>query len=269
MRLSTYIKDRLSMGYYSFTIDEFKAVANKSDTAIKRNLSYLTAKKEIISLRKGFYLIICPCYSGLGCLPMNLYIDYLFAYLKKEYYVGLYTASALHGAGHQRVQRDFVINKPPALLDINNKGSAIVFHSASVWPRKNILKRKCDTGYYNMSSVALTIADLIHYQRKIGGINRILANIEELLEVLKLSDLKDLLEWYPYKSTLQRLGYLIEVIEGETQKSNYLHKYLINKGITPVFLSSYDQEISKTFNKRWQVIITFKLDSDLWFPSYI
>jgi len=43
-----------------------------------------------------------------------------------------------------------------------------------------------------------------------------MANIEELLEEVKLSDPESLLKWYPHTSVLKRLGYLIEFVEPET-----------------------------------------------------
>lgn len=73
---------------------------------------------EIVNLRQGFYLILPPRYQNVGKLPVQLFIDTLFKSLEKEYYVAFYSASAIHGSSHQRIQQDYIITTPPALRNI-------------------------------------------------------------------------------------------------------------------------------------------------------
>ncbi len=61
------------------------------------------------------------------------------------------------------------------------------------------------------------MVDLIHYQTKIGGTNRILPILEELFDQVTKEDLIDLLSWYPNKSVLQRTGFLMEELEAREE----------------------------------------------------
>jgi predicted metalloprotease len=60
LTVSEYIKQLQSFEEYSFSIEEVIENASKDSIAVKREISRLTEKKEILNLRKGFYLIIPP-----------------------------------------------------------------------------------------------------------------------------------------------------------------------------------------------------------------
>ena len=143
------------------------------------------------------------------------------------YYIGLYSAAKFHGASHQQIQREYIVTKKPTLIDITKKNNDIRFFTTSKWPNKNIVKKKSDAGIFKISSPALTTIDLIHYQNKLGGINRMLAIIEELSEELTKKDIEELLTWYPHKSTLQRFGFLLEELPCP---------FTLPQGFLPLFL---------------------------------
>ena len=114
-----------------------------------------------------------------------------------------------------------------------------------------------------VSSPFLTAVDLINYQTKLGGINRILTVIEELIEEMNLEDLEDLLSWYPYKSTLQRLGLLLELLSAGDNMTEYLYGYLSEKKYFPVLLSPQENKKAGSTDNRWKVDMNVKLESDL------
>jgi hypothetical protein len=60
LTVSEYIKQLQSFEEYSFSIEEVIENASKDSIAVKREISRLTEKKEILNLRKGFYQIIPP-----------------------------------------------------------------------------------------------------------------------------------------------------------------------------------------------------------------
>ncbi|HPR59697.1 MAG TPA: type IV toxin-antitoxin system AbiEi family antitoxin, partial [Prolixibacteraceae bacterium] len=133
MTIAEYIKILISVEEYSFSIDELRSKLEKSETAIKRELDRLTEKGEIVSLRKGFYIIITPRYSNAKKLPIQLYCEKLFKYLGRNYYVGLFSAAKFHGASHQQIQRDYLITEKPKLNDILKKSIDIRFFTSSHW----------------------------------------------------------------------------------------------------------------------------------------
>ena len=236
---------------------------HKSETSIKSELSRLIVKKEIVNLRKGFYLIITPRYSSVQKLPIQLYCEKLFKYLDRNYYVALFSAAKFHGASHQQVHRDYIIIEKPKFNDISKGAIDIRFFTTSNWSDKNIQIKKSDAGLYKVSSPALTIADLIHYQTKLGGINRMLAVIDELSEELSESDLVELLSWYPNKSTLQRFGFLLEELGTKEDFQELIFMSLKSTNFFPVLLSPKSNEKPGAVNNRWKVATNVNLESDL------
>ena len=263
MTIVEYINELLSQEEYSFSWNELIQKSTRTRYSLINELSRLVEKKLVINLRQGFYLIIPPRYKKLNALPISLYIDKLFKYLEKDYYVALYTAAKFHGASHQKIQKDYIVASMPSNHNIRKEDIAMDFFNISNWPVKNIIQRKSDAGYFNISSPALTLVDLINHHPKIGGLNRMLAIIEELTEELNVTDVNDLLSWYPYKSTIQRTGYLLEELQADKELTDLFYKYLINKKYFPVILSSKKGQKAGKVNNKWKVDVNLELESDL------
>jgi len=258
-----YIKQLQTYEEYAFSWSEIINHADKSPFTLKKELANLIAKKEIINLRKGFYVIIPPKYAIRNYLPIQLYINKLFSFLNKPYYIGLYSAAKFYGAAHQQIQADYIITKPPALANIKKENFNIKFFTTTHWPSKNIRKLKSDAGMFNISSPALTIADMIHYQTKLGGINRVFTIIEELVHELKPDDIRDLLSWYPYLSTLQRLGFLLEKLNMGYDLLKPLKNHLSRKNYYFVPLNPGKELKPGKAKNFWKVNENVKPESDL------
>ncbi|MEH6680782.1 MAG: type IV toxin-antitoxin system AbiEi family antitoxin [Sediminicola sp.] len=263
MYLADYIKERLSLEEYSFSIDELQAVTHKEKEALTSDLSYLTKKGDIVPLRRGFYLIITPRYSKQGKLPIQLYSEKLFKILGRPYYIGLYSAAKFHGASHQQIQREYIITPKPTLLDIHKGAIDLHFFTTAHWPNKNILAKNADAGAFKISDPILTAVDLIHHQNKLGGLNRMLSVIEELMEEMNSSDLQDLLSWYPHKSTLQRCGYVLENLGADHHLTDILLEYFQSIPYYPVLLSPQSNKKAGSVDNRWKVDVNIKLESDI------
>lgn len=261
--VSDFINKCLSYEQYAFSWDEIKTEIPKSDTALKHELIRLAGKKEIITLRQGFYLILPPRYKLYGRLPLELYVERLFRYIEKPYYVAFFSAAAFHGASHQQVQQSYLMTKIPNIRDIKKGNNYLSISATSNWPEKNILKRKSDAGLFNISSPALTAIDLIHYQSKMGGLNRILAILDELVESITPEDVKDLLQWYPHISSIQRLGFLIQELHADETLLYPLQEYFNNKKSFPVLLSPDKEKKPGKANNHWKVDMNIELESDL------
>jgi len=260
VRAKQYIKYLLSIESDSFSLEEIIANTDSEGTSLKFELARLVEKKELLNLRKGFYLIIPSRYSKQARLPIQLYVDKLFKSLKRNYYLCHYSAAKFHGASHKQSQGDYLMTERPKLNDI--KKIDIQFFTATTWPFKNITERKSDAGIFKISSPALTIADLIHHQKKLGGINRMLAIIEELSEEITNADLMDLLTWYPHRSTLQRLGFISEGMQTNIDNDLIL-EHLKSGPYFPVLLSPNGTEKPGSVDNKWKVVVNLKLESDL------
>ena len=263
LTVSSYIKQLQSYEEYGFSWSELLNNSKKTDIALRRELSRLVEKKEIINLRKEFYLIIPPRYSKQGQLPVQLYIDKLFKNLNRNYYLGFYSAAKFHGANHQQVQQDYVMMNTPSFTNIKKNSLNINFLTTRKWPVKNILQKKSDAGVFKISSPALTFVDLVHHQTKLGGLNRMLAILEELSEEITQTDVADLLTWYPHKSSLQRFGFLLDEFQVPKIISKQLKKQLNTTQYYPVLLSPKSEQKPGTTNNAWKVDVNIKLENDL------
>jgi predicted transcriptional regulator of viral defense system len=263
MNAKEYIRYLLSIENYSFSLDEIANVTAGSSNSLKFELHRLSEKGEIVNLRKCFYLIITPRYSSTKKIPIQLYCEKLFNHLNRNYYVGLFSAAKFHGASHQQVQRDYLIIEKPKFNDILKNTIDIRFFTTTNWSDKNIQQKKSDAGIFKISSPALTSVDLIHHQTKLGGINRMLATIEELTEELTESDLLDLLSWYPNKSTLQRFGFLLEELGVEEKFQEIIYSELKAKNFFPVLLSPKSEEKPGAVDNKWKVDVNIKLENDI------
>lgn len=263
MLVAEYIKKLLAVEEYAFPMDELLRETGKGKTAILRELARLIEKNEVFNLRQGFYLILTPRYSSFGKLPINLYIHKLFDFLGRKYYLGFYSAAKVYGASHQQAQRDYVMTQAPKLLDIQKSAIDIRFLTTSAWPGKNILSKKSDAGIYHISSPALTMADIVHYQNKLGGLNRMLSTIEELLEDVTQNDLNDLLAWYSQNATLQRLGFLISEVDPESAFCDSIFEHLEKQKTYPVLLQPDTRQRPGAVDNKWKVDTNLQLESDL------
>jgi len=258
-----YIKYLLSIENYSFSLEEIAQHTDGEGTSLKFELARLIEKKEIVNLRKGFYLIIPPRYSKQGKLPIQLYIEKLFKSLNRKYYLGFYSAAKFHGASHQQSQRDYVMIEKPKLNAIEKSVFDIRFLTTAKWPNRNIIEKKSDAGIFKISSPALTAVDLIHHQTKLGGLNRMLAILEELKEEIDQNDITKLLTWYPNKSTLQRFGFLLEEIDANQKLCKQIKTHLQQSKFFPVLLSPKSGQKPGSVDNFWKVDVNIKLESDL------
>ena len=131
----------LARGAYSFATEALQLeISDYSNIAIKRSLSRLSTKGKIVSLYKGYYLILTPQYASKGILPPQMYLDAFMKYLQRPYYVALLNAAAFHGASHQQPQEYFVMTDFPVLRPTQKKGLKINYISIKEFPQSLIEK---------------------------------------------------------------------------------------------------------------------------------
>ncbi|MCZ2248487.1 MAG: type IV toxin-antitoxin system AbiEi family antitoxin [Bacteroidia bacterium] len=265
-RLEYWIEEQQSKGKLAFSIVELKkAFVNDSEIALKRALDRLSEKEKIVSVFKGYYVIVPPQYSAKGILPPVLFIDGLMKFLERNYYISLLNAGALHGAGHQQPQEYFIITKYPVLRPTNKRGIKINYISTKQLPPETLLeKKKTETGYINVSNPILTAIDLINYEKRIGGLNRAVTVINELLENIKPKDITQELVAYASATTLQRFGFILEEVLG---KKNLADKLLLlcKKADTKFYLiplKASGEKAKEPINEEWKIVINTDIETD-------
>jgi len=252
-----YLTEIQAKGRYSVTLDELKTKFDTSEKAILQSIYRLKRKNQLAQVRKEFYVIVPPQYSNRGMVPPTLFISDMMEFLNREYYVGLFSAAALHGAGHQQPMEFQVITKKPPLRNIKNQKLTISFFTKSKWEKAHVIEMKTETGYINVTTPALTAFDLIYYNKKIGGLNRVIPILKDLTYSLKPSLLARTAKSQK-TPTIQRLGYLLAKM-GHEPLANSLFKTIenIHKEIP---LSLAHKNRTGDINDKWKVVINTNLD---------
>lgn len=260
-----WIDKLLAIGAYGFATEALQQeIPGYSDIAVKRALSRLSAKGKIVSLYKGYYLLLPPQYTSKGILPPQLYLDAFMKYLQRPYYVALLNAAAFHGASHQQPQEYFVMTDFPVLRPTQKKGLKINYISIKGFPQSLIEKRKTEAGYLEISNAALTAADLIQFEKRVGGLNRAATVLNELAEVIKPTDFTSVLLHHVHVTVLQRLGYLLENACFNTALANALFKAMKREELSLFRIPLKAAKETKGFSSdnRWKVIVNAEIDID-------
>lgn len=255
----------LAKGVYGFAKATLQQeIPNYSDIAVKRALSRLSAKGKIISLYKGYYLIIPVQYRNKGILPPQLYLDAFMKNLQRPYYVSLLNAAAFHGASHQQPQEYFVMTDFPVLRPTQKKGLKINYISIKAFPQSLIERRKTEAGYINISNVVLTAGDLIQFEKRVGGLNRAATVLNELVEVIKPEDFTTEVLQHVHVTVLQRLGYLLENTCFNAALADALFEAMKREGLNlfRVPLKAAKETKGYSSDNRWKVIVNTEIEPD-------
>jgi len=228
-------------------------------------LERLSANEKIVSVFKGFYVIVPPPYSSKGILPPAMFIDSLMKFLQRKYYVALLNAAALHGASHQQPQEYFVITEYPVLRTTNKKGIKINYISTRQLPPDSLIeKRKTETGYINVSKPMLTALDLVTYEKKIGGLTRASTVINELLETVNQKDIRHELVSYARITSLQRLGFILDEIVDRNDLAEKIYTQCKKAGLDfyMIPLKASGDKKKSIVNDKWKLIINTEIELD-------
>jgi predicted transcriptional regulator of viral defense system len=264
LSLEKWVEQQLSLGRYGFALSILrKNFGEQTEIAIKSALKRLADKSKILSVYKGYYLILPPQYASKGILPPALFLDAFMKFLARPYYVALLNAAAYHGSSHQQPQEYFVVTNFPVLRATHKKGLKINYISIKHIPEKLLAQRKTEAGYLNISNPALTATDLIQFEKRIGGLNRAITVLNELAEVLQPADFNtELLDYAPV-TALQRLGYLLDACY-KTELADALYdameKHPLNCFRIPLKASGATKGFSS--ENRWKVIVNAEIEID-------
>lgn len=262
--LDAFIDQQRANGKYTFTTEGLHSQLEVSENALKKSLQRLKSQEAVVMLRKGFYVIVPPEYRAKGIIPTSFYINDLMKFLNRDYYVGLLNAAAYHGAAHQQPQGFSIITEGIALRPIKNNKVHINFYIKKAWNKNDVIKKKVDTGYINISSPELTALDLVNYYNEIGGFNRVATVIEELREVIKANELKNTVKHYEDIVVVQRLGYVLDCVLEEKELSNVLFTYLESKMFYPTLLRPQRKKPDNMITgNKWKIVPNIEIEADI------
>jgi predicted transcriptional regulator of viral defense system len=261
LALASYLSRLLSEGRAVFSDSEAVEALEVSRGAFLDAAERLQRRKQLLSPRRGFYVIVPPQYASWGAPPPSWYIDPLMQHEKRPYYVGLLKAAELHGATHQAVM-EFQVVTDKRLPKIRAGRNLIVFYY-----RKDIAAvsngteaRKTDTGSMKVSSPELTALDLVRYPHAAGGMDNlatVLADLAANMEPQKLAALSASAE----RSVVQRLGHLLDRL-GHGERTGPLFEALLRRKSIPWVELDPKEASDPDFapppqekDERWRVIV--------------
>lgn len=257
-----WVNNLLAKGKYAFALHQFRAdFTGQSDTANKFALKRLVDKEQIISIHKGYYLIIPPQYRSKGILPPTLFLDAFMKELDRPYYLALLNAAAFHGASHQQPQEFFVVTGFPVLRPMQKKGLKLSYISKKEVPSSLLETRKTEAGYLKISNPALTATDLIQYAKRVGGINRVATVLAELAESIQPNAFDSNLLLHVPVTALQRLGYLLDKVFDNQALARALYLALQNSKATLFRIPLKASAPAKGYatDERWKVILNTEI----------
>ena len=261
--LEDWVSDLAARGKFSFSLEMLRdAFPEQTTVAAKYSLMRLAAKGSILSIHKGYYLIIPPQYKSKGVLPPALYLDAFMKELNRPYYLALLNAAVYHGASHQQPQEFFVVTNFPVLRPTAKKGLKVNYISKKEIPEELLEKRKTEAGYLNISNPVLTATDLVQYAKRVGGITRVAEVLIELVDVIKPEAFNTELVDYVPAAILQRLGYLLEKVLQNFSLADALEKAIQKNEITMFRTPLKVAAETKGFpvNERWKVIVNTQVE---------
>ena len=241
--ISEWIKDRPRHGLFTFTHDDvMEAFPEMTTGAMSRALTREVNKGRIMSPLRGFYVIITDEYSLRGTVP----------------------AAEYHGAAHQAPMSFCVMIEPPSMRNKKTDKYNTLYFCKSHIPEAYVERRQTWNGYINISSPELTAVDLLTYQDKIGGVTRAATVLAELAEKLDFGRLDELFVKSLPVTSLQRLGYILDVVLEEQAVAESLHNLLKEavKTLHSVPLKPGRSADGCELNPRWKVVVNQEIEID-------
>lgn len=265
MTISEWIRHREMTGKpcFSFT-DVREAFPSSTEKTVANTLSRLVKRKSLALLARGFYCVVPSQYALQGTLPASYYVNQLMNYYRKPYYVGLLSAAVYWGAAHQRPQQFSIFTVPPRFQRSQKRNNVLLWFYRQSIPEKFLLEKNTETSVVKYSNAELTAIDLVQFEQHIGGLSRAATVLSELLENTDFSGASKELFSYTTLSTIQRLGYIVDVILEDNHQADVIYAEMMKyrKKIQYCYLSNRHKLDKTLINKRWRIFINTEIEPD-------
>lgn len=247
-------------GRYTFTRQDAEEASGGSFVAVQSALRRLKKSGRIVSPRRGFYVLVPAEHRAAGSPPASWFIDDLMTYCRCQYYVGLLSAAALHGAAHQQPMVFQVLtDKLNARMRIGRVTiDARKSRAVGRYPTTSI---QTETGTMTVSTPEATALDLVRFPKAAGYWNNlatVLAELAESMDPLRLVEAAGLGQL----PDAQRLGYLLDVV-GQEQLAAPLAEWLSAQRTTVVSLRTDKGDGEHPIDPRWRLVPNEEVEPDL------
>lgn len=248
-----------SKGRQTFTLQEAATHFNLSRKSILEILGRLRRSNYITTLTDGFYSIVHPSEREHGIRPLHV-INAVMNYCHLTYYVGLLSAADFWGAAHHKPQVLQVIVSEQRMLR-RLKDLRIELHVQKHFPKKGIVEKTNETGVFSISSIELTALDVITYESACGGFYNVCLIIDDLKSKIDIEKMIILAKEYPFFSSVQRLGFILEAFseEEEAKKLQELKEWVIKQKPSLISLLPSNPR-SGEIHHDWKIVKNVKME---------
>lgn len=263
--IQAWINARMLRGFYTFSKSDLLSIGlTIAESSIIRSLNRLEHNGTIMSPWQNFYVIIPTEYKLRGIVPPIFYIDKLMQFLNRDYYISLLSAAELNGASHQRSMVFQVTMNGCSVRSGVKNGTRIELFTRQELPLQFTKKIKTKSGYVTVSGPELTALDLVANYNKVGGLSRVAEMLSELCDLTMWDNDKLPLLAYFKMPTIQRLGYILDLLELNDQADalfglmKQTNKTTRKTPLKPELPVADDME----YNNRWKIIENYELEID-------
>ena len=266
-----FVDSQLVRGRGFFTKSAALGDLGLSPDALKSAIARLSRKGNLVSPRRGFYLILRPEDRALGAPDPARWIDPLMKFLKVDYRISLLRAAAFHGASHQAAMV-FQMIAPRQLptIEIGRQRVEFLFQSPQAFAKGNrpewLAQLKTDAGFAKVAGVELTLLDICRYFHRAGGINGAAQATHDLGKKADARILAKAADVYE-NSAVRRLGYFLDRF-GHSKQANALRPFVGKaksfkvldpsaKPLVPELAATEER------NADWKLVINVPVEIDL------
>lgn len=258
--LHAWIVSLPERGRYCFSREEAEAVHGASPAAVKMTVYRLKRTGVLASPRRGFFVVVPPEYRAAGCPPASWFVDDLLRHLGRRYYVGLLTAAALHGAGHQQPMA-FQVIADSMERNITVGRVRIEFHESALVADAATQAVRTETGSMRVATPEMTAFDLVRFPKAAGYWSNIATVLGELADQVEPHRLAALVPRVR-RSDAQRLGWLFERLE-RPALADALEGALEGARLLSTPLSTTRAVSGSPLDRRWRVWVNDDVEADL------
>jgi AbiEi antitoxin C-terminal domain len=208
---ASFIDEKLETGIVSFSLDELTSATGLSVIAAKNQLLRLGDKVVRVTPRQQYFLIVAPEHRIIGAPPVAWWLDDYFKWLGHPYYFGLMSAATVHGSSPQAIQETQVVTDTPRRTITVGRIRIRFFMKSGIG---RTITQQLPYAYAPLfiSTPETTIYDLVRYEQRIGGLERVAETIAPLLPAIKTSKLVQVLKAEREIVTAGRLGFVLETV---------------------------------------------------------
>jgi hypothetical protein len=243
---------RLASGSVAFPLSDLVQETGLSVIAARNQLLRLRGRIVRVSPRQQFFLIVGPEHRQMGAPPPAWWLDDYFGWLGHPYYLALQSAAETYGSSPQALQVTQVMTDVPRReIEVGRiRVRFFVKRGVAKTPTQPLANAFAPI---RVSTPTATAFDLIRYAQRLGGIERAVETLTPLLPLIRVPDLRKLLEVEDETATAQRFGYVLEAA-GMTRLAEIVHGWLPSRLALVPLIASKSDRTTGSMVERWRIL---------------